>query len=415
MADEYRENHYVPQWYQKRFMLAGQHELFYRDLTPRSFRDSKHRLHSDKEVRRRGPGTCFVERDLYTRYLGPEPSTEIERIFMGSVDAAGKAAVEAFSAFSIPNALSTHEDLLMFMGVQKFRTPKGLSWIRAQVQSGNQNEILDRMMRNRRMYFAIWSECIWLIADASQSATKFIVSDHPITVYNRGCGPSSDWCRADEDPDLVLAATQTIFPLSLEKVLLLTNLSWVRNPYQNPVGSRTNPNLARVGVFKAMHVQTERHLAEREVLEINFIIRSRARRYIAAAAEEWLHPERHVSKSHWPRFGEGYLLMPDPRGVHMGGTIYVGDARGHTFASDEYGRLPGEAGFENEQDRALESVALARFKGEFARGQGPFRRGRSTIGPDLENESDSPRLHEHHLNQEGPNRESMNRAGTRHW
>ena len=413
MTDEYRNNHYVPQWYQKRFMLAGQHELFYRDLTPRSFRDSKHRLHSDKEVRRRGPGTCFVERDLYTRYLGPEPSTEIERIFMGSVDAAGKAAVEAFSAFSIPNALSTHEDLLMFMGVQKFRTPKGLSWIRAQVQSGNQNEILDRMMRNRRMYFAIWSECIWLIADASQSATKFIVSDHPITVYNRGCGPSSDWCRADKDPGLVLAATQTIFSLSLEKVLLLTNLTWVRNPYQNPVGRRPNPKLTREGVWNALDVQTERHLAEREVLELNFIIRSRARRYIAAAEEEWLYPERRVPKSDWSRFGEGYLLMPDPRGVHMGGTRYMGDNHGRTFAFDEYGRLPGEADFESEQDRALESVALDRFKGEFARLHGQLRRGRATKGLELEPERVSEVLHEYHLAREQENRKRM--KGLRRW
>ena len=413
MADEYRNNHYVPQWYQTRFMLDGQHELFYRDLTPPSFRDSKHRLHKDKEVRRRGSRTCFVERDLYTRYLGSEPSTEIERIFMGEVDTAGKAAVEAFSAFTVANALAVSDDLLMYMGVQKFRTPKGLGWIGSQVASGNQNEILHRMIDNRRMYLAIWSECVWLIADALQSPTKFIVSDHPITVYNRHCGPSSAWCHDDNDPDLVLAATQTIFPLSLEKVLVLTHLTWVRNPYQNPISRRPNPKLTRVGVFKAMKVQTERHLAEREVLEINFIIRSRARRYIAAAAEEWLYPERRVSKSDWARLGDGYLLMPDPRGVHMGGTLYMMDGGGQTFAADEYGRKPWEVGFQSAEENALESVALDRFKGEFARLHGPSRRGRATEGPDLEPERVTDDLHEYYLGLEADNRKRM--KGQRHW
>ena len=75
---------------------------------------------------------------------------------------------------------------------------------------------------------------------------------------------------------------------------------------------RPNPDLTRNAVFKLMNVQTQRHLSEREVREINFIIKSRAFRYIAAAKEEWLHPEEYVSKSQWPVFGDGYLLMPDP-------------------------------------------------------------------------------------------------------
>jgi hypothetical protein len=36
MPNEYRHNHYVPAWYQKRFMMPGQknNELFYLDLKP---------------------------------------------------------------------------------------------------------------------------------------------------------------------------------------------------------------------------------------------------------------------------------------------------------------------------------------------------------------------------------------------
>lgn len=413
---EYRQNHYVPQWYQKRFLAESgpDGKLFHRDLAPQIFRDAKGRSHQANEVSRRGPGTCFVKRDLYTLFLGPEPSTEVEQLFFGKVDAIGKRAIEAFSNFSVANALSECNALLSYMGAQKLRTPKGLGWVAAQTNSKNRDARLKLMMNNHAMYHAIWSECVWVIADADRSRTKFIMSDHPVTVYNRRCGPSSDWCRGFSDPDLVLAATHTIFPLSLDKVLLLTNLTWGRNPYQNPIAPRPNPRLSRVGLFKALSVQSERHLDEREVLEINFIIKSRALRYIAAGQQDWLFPEKHVSKSEWATFGSGYLLMPDPRALHMGGTVYGLYDDGRSFASDEYGRKPGEDGWGGGHGTtADESVALDRFKGEFARLVGPYRRGRVTEGPDLEPEFDSDDFHRYHLGLEGENRARM--KGLRRW
>ena len=110
----------------------------------------------------------------------------------------------------------------------------------------------------------------------------------------------------------------------MEKVLILTNLSWVRNPYQSEVGVRPNPNPFRNTMFNVTDIQTLRHLNEKEVREINFIIKSRALRYIGAAREEWLYPERHVTKSDWNRYGHGYLLMPDPRSVAYGGETIIG-------------------------------------------------------------------------------------------
>lgn len=130
----------------------------------------------------------------------------------------------------------------------------------------------------RQLHCAIWTECIWTIADCEKSDTKFIVSDHPVTVYNRRCGPRSQWCRGYEDPDISLHGTHTIFPLTLEKLLIFTNLSWVRNPYQSEVAVRPNPNPWRTAMFNFMEVQALRHLTEQEVREINFIIKSRALR-----------------------------------------------------------------------------------------------------------------------------------------
>ncbi|MGA3372439.1 MAG: hypothetical protein ABSC48_11840 [Terracidiphilus sp.] len=61
-------------------------------------------------------------------------------------------------------------------------------------------------------------------------------------------------------------------------------------------------------MFNVTDIQTLRHLSEQEVREVNFIIKSRAWRYIGAAREEWLYPERYVAKSDWYRYGYGYLL-----------------------------------------------------------------------------------------------------------
>ena len=407
MAGDYRQNHYVPQWYQRRFADA-RGELFQRDLKPRTYRDARGRTHAGKEVHRVGPKKCFVERDLYTRFLGSETSTEIERLFLGKVDADGKRAVEAFSDFSVAGALGSVNDLSDYIGTQKLRTPKGLGWLAERVKSGSRDEILRLMVYNRRMYAAIWSECVWLIADASQSPTKFIISDHPVTMFNRHCGPSSDSCRGFNDSDVIQVGTHTIFPLSPDKVLLLTNLAWARNPYQNPVDERPNSKLTRTGIWKAMKVQTQRILDEREVREINFIIRSRALSYIAAAEPEWLYPEKHVSKSDWAKYGNGYLLMPDPRALFMGGTTYLGFSDGRAFASDEYGRKPSERGFETGDGVVgLEAAALDRFKGEFSRLYGPVRRGRGMQGPELEPERDSEDLHSYHLGLEAEGRRAM--------
>ncbi len=408
MTSDYRNNHYVPQWYQKRFIPDGQHEFFYRDLAPPSFRDSKGRSHPVNDVRRQGPRRCFFESDLYTRYLGEQPSSEIERIFFGRIDRLGKLAVEAASDFSVKNLLTKNRlnDLLSYMGAQKLRTPKGLGWIALQARSNNRDDILGLMAQNRRMYSAIWSECVWLIADASLSPTRFILSDHPVTVYNRRCGPSSTWCRDFNDPDVLSHATQTIFPLSLDKVLLLTNLSWAVNPYQNPMELRPNPLLARTGIFNAMDVQTERHLDEREVLEINFIIKSRALRYIAAGEKEWLFPERHVSKAQWAEFGNGYLLMPDPRVLNVGRTSYIGFDDGRSYAADEYGRNPWDPLF-RAQAGDYERAALYRFQGEFARLYGPARRGRAWEFGKLQDERYSDDWHEDILNLEEEGRRGM--------
>lgn len=124
------------------------------------------------------------------------------------------------------------------MSIQKLRTPKGLHMLSALTKQTEKNRVLLQLQRLQQLYCAIWTECVWSIADASQSDVKFLVSDHPVTVYNQGCFPASQWCADYKDPDTWLSGTHTLFPIALDKLLILTNLSWVRYPYGNPTRER---------------------------------------------------------------------------------------------------------------------------------------------------------------------------------
>lgn len=355
--------------------------------------------------RRRPIRKCFVEQDLYTLAFPGVRSTVIERTLFGEIDRRGSTAVEYWANFAHPSLdREAFNALLHFMSIQKLRTPKGLHWLGEQLASQNPNTVLRAMVDLRTLFTAVWTECVWQLADASSSQTKFILTDHPVTVYNRRCGPRHEYCRGANDPDIRLHGSHTLFPLGRDRILILTNLSWARNPYQSATGLRPNPAFYRDSVFNVFEVQTHRALAEDEVREINFILKSRAYRYIAAANEEWLYPEEYVSKSDWANFGHGHLLMPDPRGLSHGGEIYLGYEDGTSEGYDVFGRRPWEADFGTDERPSGGTDPLLRFQGEFARIFGPERRGRSFQAGRLEDERDSDDLHDYHLGLAGRRR-----------
>jgi hypothetical protein len=319
-------------------------------------------------------------------------------LFFGRIDTEGRKAVEYFAGFEHPGADEpAFMNLMTYMSVQKLRTPKGLGWLSQTSRATHQNLTLMYIQEYQNLFCALWTESVWQIADAAQSPVKFIVSDHPVTVYNRGCFTGSAYCTGFNDPDICMAATHTYFPLSMEKVLILTNLAWVRNPYQNERKFRPNPNPFRNAMFNFTDIQLWRSLTEQEVVQINYITKKRALRYIAAAEKEWLYPEHHLDNTHWGKCGNGWLLMPEPREIHLGGQIYIGYKDGHSEAYSEYGHRPWQSGYEDKARERVEREALERFKAEFAYMQGPAWRGTSCnlgkSGPHV----DSKEFHDHYL------------------
>jgi hypothetical protein len=407
---DFRHNHYVPRWYQNRFLPSGrkQRELYYLDKEPRIVRDRRGRRIALPEIEPRTMKNCFAEPDLYTLTFRDVPSTDLERLFFGKIDQRGREAVSFWASYDRTQyAGAALQPLLLYMSTQRLRTPKGLGWLARQIGSRNPVATLGAVVRFQQVFGAIWSECIWHVADATASPTKFIVSDHPVTLYNRNVSPSHPQSLGSGDPDVRLNGTHTIFPLSMERVLILTHRSWATNPYGPPTKMRPNPELERDAIFNQMEVQVGRQLDEDEVRRINLVIKRRAFRFVAAAEVDWLYPEQHLPKKiRWSRLSDGYLLFPDPRELNHGGEIIVGFSGGGSMARDPFGRTPLDPDYGKDSVPPVGKDPLARFQGEFALRFGAKRRGRGWDEP----EEDSEALHEYHLSHVKPASERRQNA-----
>src|SRR5437868_7028075 len=92
-----RNNHYVPQWYQKRFFEPGRNTLAYLDLTPPKTTLDDGRLITAKAEFVTPPARAFKQMDLYSTFFGTSVNDEIERHLFGDIDARGLSAVRAFA------------------------------------------------------------------------------------------------------------------------------------------------------------------------------------------------------------------------------------------------------------------------------------------------------------------------------
>ena len=105
MADQIsHEHHYVPRWYQKRFLASGEEKLWYLDLKPEKVVFDQRRSYTKRALFRSYPAQCFWLQDLYLLRFGKTVNDVIEKVFFGKVDDHGEKSVRFFATPPIDRA-----------------------------------------------------------------------------------------------------------------------------------------------------------------------------------------------------------------------------------------------------------------------------------------------------------------------
>jgi hypothetical protein len=338
-----RNNHYVPQWYQEGFFEPGRNTYSYLDLSP-----PQHVLPDGRVVTERSQFTsptsrAFCQRDLYSTFFGTSVNDEIERKLFDDIDSRGAQAVRAFVGADAGEWHRHFTTFFEYLDVQKIRTPKGLDWLSTQYPRLTQNDLMFEMQRIRKMHCTIWTEGVREIVSSQESDVKFIVSDHPVTVYNYAVPPAATANAQPNDPSIALKGSQTIFPLNRDFCLILTNLEYAQDHSADPLKKRTFAGNYRNSMVRTDAFIRTRRLTSDDVIKINRVLKARARRYIAAGKEEWLYPEA-SSVEPWADL-RGAFFPPKNGLWHFGGEMYARFESGEVYYQDAFGRTEKERQF----------------------------------------------------------------------
>ncbi len=203
-----RNNHYVPQWYQEGFFEPGRPSLAYVDMTPDRMVLPDGRVITQNGAWNDTPTSrAFFHKDLYSTFFGTSVNDEIERRLFGNIDGRGSKSVRAFSGTDVREWHKHFQTLFEYLDIQKIRTPKGLDWLKTQYPKLSQNELMYEMQGIRMMHCTIWVGGVREIVSAEDSDVKFILSDHPVTIYNHAVPPTHKMGAYPLDPGIALSVS----------------------------------------------------------------------------------------------------------------------------------------------------------------------------------------------------------------
>ena len=331
-----RDNHYVPQWYQRGFLGKGRHKLHVLNLSPAASSLPNGRMLWARDVEELGPKLAFKKLDLYTTRFGERLNDDIETFLFGKIDKSGADAVRGWIAGDQVRIHRGFQDFFGYMDAQKLRTPKGLDWILKHYQALPQMELMAQMQKLRQMHCTMWAEGVREIVSAAKSPVKFLVSDHPVTIYHPKLPPEAAECQYPGDPGVDLVGSQTLFALDANHCLILTNLEYAEDPEKAPLLSRrTNARFRGGSMMRTDALISGRELSEAEVHSINRVLKERARQYVASSDPAWLYPEQHCTVP-WEKIGG--ILLPRKDLWKFGGEMYIGYEDGTSAYHDKFGR-----------------------------------------------------------------------------
>lgn len=331
-----RDNHYVPQWYQRGFLAKGRHKLYVLNLHPVARSLPNAQILLEPEIEELGTKLAFKEIDLYTTRLGETLNDDIETFLFGKIDKSGADAVRGWIAGDPVKIHRGFKDFFAYMDAQKLRSPKGLDWILKHYQGLPQMELMEQMQSLRQMHCTMWSEGVREIVSAAKSPVKFLVSDHPVTIYHPKLSPDATECQYPDDPGIEFVGSQTVFALDANHCLILTNLEYAEDPEKAALLSRrTNARFRGDSMVRTDAFIRDRELSEAEVHAINLVLKSRARKYVASSNPAWLYPEQYCTLP-WEDIAK--ILLPRKDLWRFGGEMYIGYEDGTSAYRDQFGR-----------------------------------------------------------------------------
>jgi hypothetical protein len=163
-----------------------------------------------------------------------------------------------------------------------------------------------------------------------------------VTFFNRHVFPGDPKIPPGHDPALHWQGAQTLFPFDRERLYILTHMEYAAKPGPRKARRpRTNTRCFDPGnpMVRYDECIRSRTLTEHQVLEVNYILKVRADRYIAGRSEDDLFPERHLKTTTWSKLGE--CLMPKDRWtIHPEAQTTIQYEDGSFAFQDAFGRRP---------------------------------------------------------------------------
>ena len=360
----YKNQHYVPKWFQRSFIPNDKGQYWYLDLKPVIIG----RPDGQNEIKTPsfwGVGRCFCKDDFYRNLLFKDPNY-LEKTFYGDIDDKGARGIQTlFSPYGV-GSKERFSDFLDFMDTLRLRTPKGIILVKkylfpkhVQASKISLDEIiLDNIRRIRGMHQTLWTEGVWFYLSAEKSSSKFIISDHPVVFFNKKISPANE--RLDI---FMLLGTILIFPLDLNNCLIIFHRDYGINRELNPLENRCNARIFDINRFivtdklkdtvTPMHAQTK-ELKDSEVIAVNHIIKKRADKFIASYNKDDLFPEKLVKDIDVTNIEN--IVLPDSNMIAVIGNTYYGTTSGRYFGADPYGRSLSPAEAEKEIKQMMEKV-----------------------------------------------------------
>jgi len=328
-----KRNHYVPEWYQKRFLKEGQNTFFVNTVQKNIKLPNGTEKAITPKIKIKGPDKIFYGIDLYNIFFKGIRIDEIEKFFFGSIDRKGKSGLIDYVNNDISGMHHSFSDFLEYISIQKIRTPLGLSLLKEKFHPKmSYAQLLIEMQFIKHIYCTIFAESVREVVSAKNSNIKFLLSDNPVAIYNPQILPEDKIFRTCS---LHSIGTQILFPLDLNHCLIFTHLEYAKNPnIADTLKTKTNArNMDTPLIYLEANIR-KRELSDNEVLIINNIIKKNSEKHYAASEREWLFPEKTISKK-WHEYTD--VLLPKDELYKFDGETFIGYKDGSVEYRDNLG------------------------------------------------------------------------------